>query len=205
MTKVGDDVEWYYTRFTSDQERTNEDTCMMLAKNRRNNMVLVSLERKIYFQAIRMFSDISENEVTHIRIFPIPRLACKICLMFIVSISNRICFFVFSAKQLLFFFIIQFCIFKSLKMRRRQFREEGNIWFCNIYLYIHLPSMIDAVLEDQHARIARIHNRPTRREKHTHPGKEIFVTASYTKNSKSKSPFTIVISFWSPDITTGTA
>lgn len=49
MTKVGDDIEWYYTRFTSDKKRTNEDTCMMLAKNRRNNMVLVSLERKIYF------------------------------------------------------------------------------------------------------------------------------------------------------------
>ncbi len=204
MTKVGDDVEWYYTRFTSDKKRTNEYTCMMLAKNRRNNMVLVSLERKIYFQAIRMFSDISENEVTHIRIFPIPRLACKICLMFIVSISNRICFFVFSAKQLLFFFIIQFCIFKSLKMRRRQFREEGNIWFCNIYLYIHLPSMIDAVLEDQHARIARIHNGPTCRQKHMNPCEEIFVSTADTEDCKSKSPLPIVVSFWRPDITTST-
>lgn len=151
-----------------------------------------------------MFSDISENEITHIRIFSIPCLTCKICLVFIISISNRIRFFMFSSEEFLFFFIIQFCISKSLKMRRREFREESNIWFRNIYLYIHLSSMIDAIFEDQHARIARIHNSPTCRQKHTNPGEKIFVSTADTENSESKSPLPIVVSFWRPDITTST-
>lgn len=165
-------------------------------------MILSVFKRKIHLCPIWMLKGTRDNKVTFFLIMTIPRLADKFRLMTIVSISNRIRFCMFSSEEFFFFSVIFFNSTKSLNMRWREFREECYIRFNNVYLNIHFSFMINTIFEDQHMRIARIGNRPERLKKHDEPFYRMISSASYTENSKGKTPFTIIISFRRPDITT---
>lgn len=123
--------------------------------------------------------------------------------MRIVGIANCVRIFVFSAKYLLFFSVVEFCTSKTLYMRWWELREEDDIRLCDIDLDIHFSSMIDPVFEDEETWIIGAYKSPKSNKKYTNPRKHIFPTTSNLQNRKCEAPFTVIIPLRCPDIATG--